>query len=402
MSTEALVVAVISRDRSVHQLIASALEETPGADCPLWTLAEYPAPDQMAEIGRASVGCVVFLDFDVVQRAKAVAAELDLNYPRATTVAIHSANRSLDLNELMRLGIREVIELPASAGEVARFLARARRKLEQAASTAENGGGRICAFLPAKPGSGATTIALHSAAAAARLANRRTLLIDLDLQLGMTSFLLKLHGSHSVMDAMLFKDQLESVWDRLICRRELLEVLGSAPVDFEREIPAGCAASLLDFARQHYPTVCVDLPGEMRQHEIDTLHRASEIFLVCTADIGTLHLAKRKKDILEQLGVQPRVSVVLNRAQTRATVSVSQIESILELPVRFTLVAAEKEIAEATQKAEAIEGRSPFALQIENIARRMISRESKTPGEFKMRRFIEMFSVSTVRDKVSR
>lgn len=228
MSTEALVVAVISRDRSVHQLIASALEETPGADCPLWTLAEYPAPDQMAEIGRASVGCVVFLDFDDVQRAKAVAAELDLNYPRATTVAIHSANRLLDLNELMRLGIREVIELPASAGEVARFLARARRKLEQAASTAENGGGRICAFLPAKPGSGATTIALHSAAAAARLANRRTLLIDLDLQLGMTSFLLKLHGSHSVMDALLFKDQLESVWDRLICRRELLEVLGSA------------------------------------------------------------------------------------------------------------------------------------------------------------------------------
>ncbi len=400
MSPESLTVAVISPDRDVHQQIASALEETPGVG-PLWTLADYPGSSQLTQIGQAATGCIVFLDFSNPLRAKAVAAELDNDYPRAATIAMHSASSPQDLIELMQLGIREVITLPVSADDVARALARARRKLEHETHSVETSG-RIFAFVPAKPGTGATTIAMHSAAAVARLSKERTLLIDFDLQLGMTSFLLKLHGGHSVMDALRLSGQLDVLWDRLVCAREMLDILGSAPVDFERDIPPGSAVEVLDFVRRQYQTVCVDLPGEMRDHELDTLKRADEIFLVCTPDIGTLHMAKKKKDLLVQLAVQPRVSVILTRAQGRATVSVGQIESILELPVRFTVAAAEKEIDEATHRALAIEGRSTFAMQIENIARRMMPAKSKTASEPKLRRFMEMFSVSPVRDKVTR
>ena len=399
MSPDSVVVAVVSPDHTVLQQIASALEETSGIGT-LWTLAEYPGVDQMVQIGQAPTGCIVFLDFSDPTRAKAVAADLDNNYPKATTIAMFSS-RPQDLTELMQLGIREVITLPGSVSEVALALERARRRLEHESSSSESSG-RIFAFVPAKPGTGATTIAMHSAAAAARLSKQPTLLIDFDLQLGMTSFLLKLHGGQSVMDALRLSGQLEMLWDRLVCRRDMLDILGSAPVDFERELPAGSPAEVLNFAMRRYQTVCVDLPGEMRDHELDTLKRANEIFLVCTPDIGTLHMAKKKKDLLVQLAVQPKVSVIMNRAQGRATVSLGEIESILELPVRFTVAAAESEIAEATHKAVAVQGRSTFATQVENIARRMMPNQNKIASEPKPRRFVEMFSVTPVRDKVRR
>lgn len=400
---------VISPDPAVHQEIGTALDETPGAG-PLWTLAEYPGASELARIfaerlrdggGPASTGCIVFLDFSDPVSAKAVAIELDNNYPRAATIAVQSASAPHDLMELMQLGIRDLLTLPVSASDMVRALDRARRKLEHGGGAGESTG-RIFAFVPAKPGTGATTIAMHSAAAAARLSRQPTLLIDFDLQLGMTSFLLQLHGSHSVLDALRLSGQLDVVWDRLICHRDMLDILGSAPVEFEREIPEGSAVKVLDFAKRQYQTVCVDLPGEMRGHEVDTLKCANEIFLVCTPDIGTLHMAKRKKDLLMQLAVQPRVSVILTRAQGRATVSVGQVESILELPVRFTVAAADKEIAEATQEAQVIAGHSTFATQMENIARKMIPGESKPASETKRSRFIEMFSVTPVRDKVKK
>ena len=81
------------------------------------------------------------------------------------------------------------------------------------------------------------------------------------------------------------------------------------------------------------------------------------------------------------------------------------IEEVLRLPVRFTLPPAEAEILDATQKAVPLEGNSPIACLMENIARRMIgnaevfAREVLAPKKTP-RRLIEFFSVTPVRDKV--
>lgn len=393
----ALVVAVISPDRAVQEGIASALEHVLDVG-PLWTVSEYPPLGQMDQIGHASA-CVIFLDFSDPIRARSVAADIDNNYPMATTIAMYPVRHSQDLIECMQLGIREVITLPVSAADVVRALNNARRILKRESTSGESGG-RIFAFLSAKPGTGGTTIAAHSSAAVARLSRQRTLLIDLDLQLGMISFLFKLNADHSIIDALRLSEQLDGLWDRLISRRGMLEVLASASVDFEHHTPAASLAGVLSFARQQYQSVCVDLPGEMREHELDTLKRANEIFLVCSPDIGTLHQAKRKADMLAQLGLRSRVSVIVNRAQGRAALSIADIETVLNLPVRFSLPAADKEIAEATQKAVPIQGHSAFAIQIEHIARRMMPHKEQTAREIKSRRFIELFSITSVRDKV--
>jgi pilus assembly protein CpaE len=272
------------------------------------------------------------------------------------------------------------------------------RKLKTPAG-ADADGGNLYAFLPAKPGSGATTLATHSAAAAARLTNQRTLLIDFDFRLGMTSFLFKLHSNYSVLDALSSAGQLETdLWDRMVCRRDMLDILGSAPVEFGGVNPEDRAVELVELSQKAYQTVCVDLPGEMREYEVDTLRRAKECFLVSTPDLGALHMAKRKSEMLRELGLQSKTSVVMNRFEGRGTMPLRDIEAILQLPVRFTVPVGDKEIAEAMQQGKALQGRSPLVTQIEHIARRMAPSAAPVGGP-KARRFIEMFSIAPVRDR---
>ncbi len=399
MSQKSVTVAVISPVQQTREQIASAFEANPHLAA-LWTLADYPGSEQLVRIREARSGCVVFLDFSDALRAGRVALELDKSYPMAATVAIQAAASPQSLIELIQLGIRDVITIPVSDAEANEAFQRASRKLGREPEP-EPQGGDIYAFLPARPGSGATTIAVHSAAAAARLSGERTLLIDFDLRLGMTSFLFKLHSQNSIVDALALSEQLEdTLWDQLVSRRDGLDILGSAPVEFDRQVSSGGSAAVLESARRRYRNICVDLPGEMRQHELETLNSSKEVFLVCTSELGTLHMAQKKADMLQSLGIQSRVSVILNRVQSRGSMVLRDIEEVLHLPVRFTLPPAEAEILEATQKAIALEGNSPIARLMESVARRMIGNAEVVAPKTTPRRLIEFFSVTPVRDKV--
>lgn len=333
----------------------------------------------------------MFLDFSNPERAQPLAAAADAFFPGISVVAMQNATTAKDLMALMRLGIREVIDLPPTSKEVLHVLSQAapRSKRTQAAG---EGGGKLFAFLPAKPGVGATTLAVHTAAAAARLSTERTLLIDFDFRLGMTSFLLKLRGQHSVLDAVAISDRLdEDQWNTLVNRHGTLDVLGSAPVDFQGVDPEVGTGPLIEYARRSYRNVCVDLPGDMRDYEIDTLRRADECFLVCTPDLGSIHMAKRKVQMLKSINADQKTLLVMNRSGVSGLLPAKDIESILKLAIRFQVNNAEREIRDATEKAEVLEGKSQVAAQIESLARHLLPPQPKQAEEPKPARRFGIF-----------
>jgi hypothetical protein len=106
-----------------------------------------------------------------------------------------------------------------------------------------------------------------------------TLLLDFDIRLGVTSFLLKAEGIHTIVDALLQTDQLDQdLWSSLVVQLGNLHLLGSGPVDFSRQVPPDRYTALLDFALRRYSLVTVDLPGTMDDQECETLMRAKRIF----------------------------------------------------------------------------------------------------------------------------
>ena len=389
--------AVISPSAQTLDALRHALSGIAAVDG-IIELCEYPKPEQIEELAKTAAGSILLLDFSDPQVALRLASTFDRSSYNITPIAVFPSTPSREhLLELMRLGIREVITSPFGRTDVCDAVQRVAAKSGELSEGDMLG--EIHAFLPAKPGAGATTVCASVAAAVARRANRRTLLLDFDLKLGVTSFLLKLSGIHSVADALSQSAELDDdLWEKLVGRRDSLEILGSAPTQVEYSFSPADYSAVLSHAQRIYSTTCVDLPGNMDGYEIDTMRRAACIHLVCTGDMTALHVAKRKIASLKELRVQTRISVLLNFAGKRGSLSTADIEEVIGVPVNFTLPCDETTIPEAVKQGKAIMGRSPLAARIEEIAEKIAA-----PGTAiqppKVKNFIEYFSVSRARSR---
>jgi pilus assembly protein CpaE len=336
---------------------------------------------------------IIIVDFADPTRALQVARSVD-GRPEFASIAVGGGSSRDELLQLMQAGICDVLPQD-SPGEVRKAASRAIAKL----TSTEELAGEICAFVPAKPGCGATTMAVYATAAAARLSGEATLLLDFDIRLGVTSFLLKAGGNHTILDALQQSDRLDhDLWASMVTQCGDLHLVGSGPVEFSRPIPAERFSEVLNFAVQEYSLISVDLPGTMEEFEARTLLRSKRIFLVCNSDIGALHVAYRKSSWLRDLGLADKVSVILNCMERRSALSVADIERIIQMPVRYPVPAGAAEILRAVQKGLPIEGTSALAKQIGKIAADMVQLRPIVKKPSPVRRFIEYFSVSAARD----
>jgi pilus assembly protein CpaE len=384
-----VILVTVSSSSKFHPEVRRALEEQFRLE-ETWELG-------YADIARlrsadASRKYLVVMDFSDVPRALAIAGAMD-GRPHFASIAVGSGNTREELLGLMQAGIRDV-----SPGfepwEILQTANRAVVKLEGI----EDHLGELYAFVPAKPGCGATTVATNAAAVAAGLNEEPILLLDFDIRLGITSFLLKVEGSHTIVDALQQADRLDrDLWSNLVAQRGNLHVLGSGPVDFAQAVPSERFGAILDYALKNYSRVCVDLPGTAETYECETLLRAKKIYLVCTPDITALHVARRKSNWFRDLGMADKVAVVLNHVNRRNSLSVADIERIIQLKVEYPLPASETEIARAVQKGVPIQGSSPLAKQIARIAADIAVAETikKRSG---VRRFVDYFSISAARE----
>jgi len=140
----------------------------------------------------------------------------------------------------------------------------------------------------------------------------------------------------------------------------------------------------------------------MEDQECETLLRAKRIYLVCTPDIGALHVSRRKASWLRDLRLTDKVSVLLNCVDRRNALSVDDIEHIIQLPVRHMLPASAGEISRAVQKGAVLNTSSGLGKQVARIAAEMATVRPPTRRPSAVRRFVEYFSVSAARDANSR
>jgi Flp pilus assembly CpaE family ATPase len=242
-------------------------------------------------------------------------------------------------------------------------------------------------------------VATYATAIAAQLSAEPTLLLDFDIRLGVTSFLLKAEGAHTIVDALLQSDRLDvDLWSSLVSQIKNLHLLGSGPMDFSRHVSSERFMELLDFSMRRYSLVAVDLPGTMEDQECETLLRAKAIYLVCTPDIGALHVARRKASWLRDLRLTDKVSVVLNCVERRSTLSVEDIHRIIQLPIRHVLPASAAEISRAVQRGAVLDSSSGLGKHILSIASEMAANRSSAKKPGAVRRFVDYFSISAARD----
>jgi Flp pilus assembly CpaE family ATPase len=184
----------------------------------------------------------------------------------------------------------------------------------------------------------------------------------------------------------------ETLWPQMITKFEKLDVLHAGPLNPDVRIEPVQVRNLLEFARRHYRVICADLSGNLERYSFEVMNEAKRIFLVCTAEMSSLHLAREKFQYLRSKDLGDRVAVLMNRCQKRSQFGVDEIEDMLGVPVFGTFTNDYTGVQKAISNAKGLEASSELGKQMTALANSMLERRSE-PLEARGRRFIEYFSI---------
>jgi MinD-like ATPase involved in chromosome partitioning or flagellar assembly len=187
----------------------------------------------------------------------------------------------------------------------------------------------LVAFLPAKAGSGCTTVALNTAGSLAGALGHKVLLIESDLHSGVLSMVLNVKPHRSLLDALENSSQLDySLWSSCVVKKHGIDLLLS---ERSKPFPSwGNYHHLLEYVRSRYNTIVVDLPEVVNDATEEILRRSRFVFVVCTPEVLSLKLAQRRCKELEARGIPAsRIGIIVNRWHN-TDVNESDVEGLLE------------------------------------------------------------------------
>ena len=362
-------------------------------------LTRYPSPDELLRTIRVRKVDAVLLNVDESERAEALAKFLDDTMPGFPVITLSIRHGEEILERLMHLGVREHLTSPIAASKLAEAVASAGRRLITH-PVYPPAPGDLFTFLSAKPGVGASTLALSTSCALAEELNVRTLLLDADLATGTIQFLLKLGASASLVDALLHGPNLdEDLWLQMVAKWGKLDVLHAGALNTPPGMPVPGVEQVLAMARAQYDVVCADLGSQFDPLTVALLTESRRILLVTTKELASLHLAKVRMRRLIQLGVGDRVSLLLNR-KTKSVVTDAEVESTVGIPVSHNFSNDYRAVQQSILRASPVQPRSALGESIMNLAQSLTARPEAKPVPLP-RKFLQFFHVPHTDEAVS-
>ena len=267
------------------------------------------------------------------ERALQVLRDIRHDCPSILAVAAHTSESPALLRAVMRTGTTDFLVSPFHTADLIRCF--------ESVGAQDNAGpiGNLIALTPCQGTDGASTIAVHLAQGLSQSDAGAALLVDCDVQCGVAAFRLGLSPKYTLADALSNVDRLDDFLAKIVVRWGKLDFIAApdSPLglmgDHMERLPQALAV-----ARRRYPAVVADLPPGPYAAGLQVLLQADEVYLVCTPEITSLHLARRRISEFLGSGVgKDRLRVLLNRAGSRNAVSEREIERVIGLPVHNTL-----------------------------------------------------------------
>lgn len=227
-------------------------------------------------------------------------------------------------------GIAQYLELPMSAEEFERSVVKAVRKVRGAVSE------KIVAFLPAKAGSGSSTVALNVGGALAAL-GRKVLLLEADINSGVLSTMLNVTPPIPIVNALARSNFDASTWSEVVTKSGGIDLLLTDTAT-TRPLPTWVNYhQLLRFALDRYQHIVADLPEVINSATEELVRSAHAVMVVCTPEMLSLTLTRRRLVELERREIAPdRIHVVLNRWHS-TDMSVEEIGKVLKHKIAAVL-----------------------------------------------------------------
>ncbi|HEX8985635.1 MAG TPA: cellulose synthase operon protein YhjQ/BcsQ [Bryobacteraceae bacterium] len=322
-SDSPLTALLIAPDRELARQFAESLPASAGFQI-LSELRTYPTRQTFDMRLRQVQPEVVLVDVatDLEKAAEVIRWGLALN-PALNVIALHARNDPDAVLRALLQGAVEFLAAPFDPCLQREAVARIRR-LNRPGEPPKRHAGKVLVFTSAKPGSGSSTLAAQLGFALGSEGASRVLLVDLDPMSATLSFYLKLPGNESAG---------LNPWERITPAVHGLDALASEGIAACPEPPA-MLHEFLERARRAYDWILLDLPAVFHRASLLALPEADRAFLVTTAELPSLHLARKAVGFLAQLGFGPdRVRVLVNRVEPKSGLTNADVEKILNAPV---------------------------------------------------------------------
>lgn len=370
--------ALITSDDRLRHVVFETLRESGlpvSVEVDIAASIQFLAPEHLERL-RSTQAQVVIVDMsEDPERAIRSAGAIAAGSPQSALVGVGPELDAARLLDAMRAGLVEYIPRPVEAESIREALGRVMHKRGWSGALGNGAKGKLLAFFSPKGGSGSTSVVTNVGIELHRLTGKKTLLVDLDLELGEIASMLGIRPRfHFIdlirnfhrMDADLLASYIES-------HESGVHVL-SAPFEPEigEEVPGEHIARILGFLRDHYDYVLVDTSKSLAPAALAALQTADPIFLVTNMDVPSLRNLKRCLPTLDRVtaGDPSRLRLVVNRFNPKSLVSLADLEETLGIEVDWTLTNDYGTVIESisTGRPLVLNGNSQFANQLKDLA----------------------------------
>jgi pilus assembly protein CpaE len=329
--------------------------------------ALYPPPTELAALLEQHNPDAVVISLADYTRAKRTIGRLMSARPQTPIVSLHSGVDQQLLLELMQAGVREVWFPPFDLEQMGQAIKRF-SQLKGAATPQSSPSGNLIAFLPARGGCGATTIALHTAAALSKVTGS-ALLADFDFHNSVIAFWMKADPKHGLEEALERAHWLDvALWKGMVHHVASLDILTAPQTSTPLMFSGAETSAVLEFARQKYQFVLVDLPNAIYSSCWEVLENASQVMLIVTPEMSSLYLARRKISHIVDHGIpRDRINLLLNRSAPH-DLAPSEVEKFLSLKVAASFSNHYRLITNAFAEATFVTAGSKLGMEFARFA----------------------------------
>jgi pilus assembly protein CpaE len=244
--------------------------------------------------------------------------------------------------------------------------------------------GRLTTLFSPKGGVGKSVLAVNLATALAQAGTGRVALVDLDVNFGDISVMLRLKPAHHVGEAAAAGAHLDNVLiDSLLVHdeRSNLAILAAPPGGAGSErLTAESASNIVAVMRTVADHVIVDTPGGLDDNVLQVLSESDDIVFVVGMDVPSVKNARLGLQAMELVGIPlDRIIIALNRSDSRVHLSQRDIERALQMKVdaSFPSDALVPQSVNTGVPAVLEFGRSRFAGRVREMADLIADRASE-------------------------
>ncbi|MDI6791526.1 MAG: response regulator [bacterium] len=201
---------------------------------------------------------------------------------------------------------------------------------------------KVITLFSTKGGSGGSLLSVNLAVMLAKIlqpGGEKVALMDLDLQFGDCAVMLNLTPTKTI--AGLVKEISEqgkleeSLLESYLIKHDTGLKLLAAPLKPEQaELVNGAhIEEIINVLKSSYNFIIIDSPKHLNDSLLAALNLSDLILFVFTLDLPAIKNARLGLDIIDSLGFKDKVSLVINRTETRMGITPSEVEEALNYPI---------------------------------------------------------------------